>query len=98
MLNLAVHINQVQLLILICFVFLDTPRISLTMTQTLDGDLIRKGDTVYLHCEVKANPAAHTVEWTRDEVNNRFNINAYLVKNHGKKHLKKDMKHVCFHS
>ena len=69
MLNLAVHINQVQLLILICFVFLDIPRISLTMTQTLDGDLIRKGDTVYLHCEVKANPAAHTVEWTRDEVN-----------------------------
>ena len=57
------------------------------MTQTLDGDLIRKGDTVYLHCEVKANPAAHTVEWTRDEVNNRFNINAYLVKNHGKKHF-----------
>ena len=49
------------------------------MTQTLDGDLIRKGDTVYLHCEVKANPAAHTVEWTRDEVNNRFNIKAYYL-------------------
>ena len=48
--------------------FSDTPRISLTMSQTLDGDIIRKGDTVYLHCEVRANPAVHTVEWTRNEV------------------------------
>ena len=59
---------------IICFVFSDTPRISLTMTQTLDGDLIRKGDTVYLHCEVKANPAVHTVEWTRNEVSKKINI------------------------
>ena len=59
------------------------------MTQTLDGDLIRKGDTVYLHCEVKANPAAHTVEWTRDEVNNSFNINAYLVKKSWQEAFKK---------
>ena len=59
---------------IICFAFSDTPRISLTMTQTLDGDLIRKGDTVYLHCEVKANPAVHTVEWTRNEVSKKINI------------------------
>ena len=91
LLTLAVHINQDQQLI-ICFVFLDTPRISLTMTQTLDGDLIRKGDTVYLHCEVKANPAAHTVEWTRDEVNNnRFNINAHLVKKSWQETFKKKL-------
>ena len=34
------------------------------MSSTLDGDLIRKGDTVYLQCEVKANPSVHTIHWT----------------------------------
>ena len=48
--------------------FSDIPRVSLTLSQTLDGALIRKGDTVYLHCEIKANPTVHTIEWSRDQV------------------------------
>jgi len=40
------------------------PSVSLKMSSTLDGDLIRKGDTVYLQCEVKANPSVHTIHWT----------------------------------
>ena len=48
--------------------FADTARITLSLSQTLDGALIRKGDTVYLHCEVRANPAVHTVEWSRNKV------------------------------
>jgi hypothetical protein len=34
------------------------------MSSTLDGELIRKGDTVYLECDVKANPLVHTMQWT----------------------------------
>ena len=49
-------------------IFSDTPRVSLTLSQTLDGAIIRKGDTVYLHCEIKANPTVHTIEWSRDQV------------------------------
>ena len=44
--------------------FSDLPSVSLKMSSTLDGDLIRKGDTVYLQCEVKANPSVHTIHWT----------------------------------
>ena len=44
--------------------FADLPRVKLRMSSTLDGDLIRKGDTVYLQCEVKANPSVHTIAWT----------------------------------
>ena len=50
------------------FFFSDIPRVSLTLSQTLDGAIIRKGDTVYLHCEIKANPTVHTIEWSRDQV------------------------------
>ena len=56
------------------FLFSDTPRVSLTLSQTLDGAIIRKGDTVYLHCEIKANPTVHTIEWSRDQVNIQFTI------------------------
>ena len=43
----------------------DIPQATLTLTSNMDGgELIRKGDTVYLQCEVKANPSVHTIQWT----------------------------------
>ena len=46
-------------------VFPDIPQATLTLTSNMDGgELIRKGDTVYLQCEVKANPSVHTIQWT----------------------------------
>ena len=59
-------------------IFSDTPRVSLTLSQTLDGAIIRKGDTVYLHCEIKANPTVHTIEWSRDQVNIQLLLPSYF--------------------
>ena len=61
------------------FLFSDTPRVSLTLSQTLDGAIIRKGDTVYLHCEIKANPTVHTIEWSRDQVNIQLLLVIFIV-------------------
>ena len=61
---LAIFMNFWLLSDLINLSFSDLPSVSLKMSSTLDGDLIRKGDTVYLQCEVKANPSVHTIHWT----------------------------------
>ena len=60
--NSKSYLPLVTLLIMLRFP--DLPSVSLKMSSTLDGDLIRKGDTVYLQCEVKANPSVHTIHWT----------------------------------
>ena len=48
------------------FLFIDAPIVSLRLGKNLNGDKIEAGHDVYFECDVKSNPKASRLEWSRD--------------------------------
>ena len=51
---------------LLFFIFLDKPNATLDLSWPRGKDHFREGESVFLECNVDANPRAHNVTWYHD--------------------------------
>jgi hypothetical protein len=75
--NISFHICTTSFLelLLILFIFADPPQVKLDLGRRFTAEEIVEGSSVYLECEVKANPYSFNQMLIRNRL---FNIHAFL--------------------